>query len=54
MIRNDIIQSRSFKNQKRQEEGHNQYRYIYQNNYPSRQIAQIMNIESQVVSRKIF
>ena len=46
MIGNNVIESRSFKNQIRQKNRHHQYRYVYQNNNPSRQVAQITNIES--------
>lgn len=46
MFSNNIIQSRSVEYKVGQGEGHYQDRYIYQNNYPPRQIAQVMNAKS--------
>ena len=52
--RNNIVQTSTSKDQIRKKESNNQNTDIQHHNNPARQITKIMNVKTQVGSRKIF
>ena len=54
MWRNNIIQTSSSEDQIGKKESNNQNSHIHHDDDPTGQITKIMNIKSQISSRKIF